>query len=152
MASVTYQLSGTGETTARTFLRTRGFDLIVDEPHSRGGDDLGPSPMEYLLAAIAGCANASGHRAARKVGIVIKELKITIRARMDTEGGNGPRSSVEPGLREIEILLDVDTDAGSGLLSLWAEEVRSRCPLADNLRKTVPLSLHVRSSVSEVPT
>ena len=33
----------------------RSFQLIADEPESLGGDDKGPTPMEYIFAGLASC-------------------------------------------------------------------------------------------------
>ena len=33
----------------------RQFGLVVDEPPTLGGDDAGPTPLEYLLASLGSC-------------------------------------------------------------------------------------------------
>ncbi len=39
----------------RTDINARQHRLTADEPESAGGGDAGPSPYEYLLAAVATC-------------------------------------------------------------------------------------------------
>jgi putative redox protein len=45
---------GTGEG-LRTEIEAAGHTVIADEPESLGGTDAGPTPYDYLLAALGGC-------------------------------------------------------------------------------------------------
>ena len=42
--------------TYTTDMQIRQHELIADEPPEKGGEDLGPTPMELLLASLASCA------------------------------------------------------------------------------------------------
>ncbi len=39
-------------TPAAAEIRVREFTVVSDEPPSRGGDDRGPTPLEYVLVAL----------------------------------------------------------------------------------------------------
>ncbi len=40
----------------KAVVQMRDFTLILDEPESDGGTNLGPTPKEVMLAALGGCA------------------------------------------------------------------------------------------------
>jgi len=39
----------------RTEMEAGGHTVIADEPEGLGGTDAGPTPYDYLLAALGGC-------------------------------------------------------------------------------------------------
>ena len=54
-ANAGWIVATTGASSYRTDLSIGGFDLIADEPVSAGGTDAGPTPYEFLLAALGSC-------------------------------------------------------------------------------------------------
>ena len=40
----------------KAVVQMRDFTLVLDEPESDGGTNLGPTPKEVMLAALGGCA------------------------------------------------------------------------------------------------
>ena len=50
---VTNRAHGKMKTHAAAEVYVRDFDPVIsDEPPSRGGDNMGPSPLEYILVAL----------------------------------------------------------------------------------------------------
>ncbi|MEL1239454.1 OsmC family protein [Flavobacterium flavipallidum] len=64
----------------------RNGQLIMDEPESNGGKDLGPDPFSALLASLAGCTLATLRMYIDRKGWDIPEINITVNAQQQTEG------------------------------------------------------------------
>ncbi|MFO8001534.1 MAG: OsmC family peroxiredoxin, partial [Marinilabilia sp.] len=66
MPKVTFSISGKNENPTKFVAKARNFEIVVDEPRNLGGTDQGPNPVEYILAAYAGCLNVMGHIVAKE--------------------------------------------------------------------------------------
>jgi putative redox protein len=68
-------MAGGGEVRAEhltedTFvLGIRDHRVVVDQPKDAGGDDLGPTPTELFVAALAGCVGFYAERYLRRHGL-----------------------------------------------------------------------------------
>jgi len=57
MPDANFRVRAMSESPARVSVKARSFNMIVDEPPNLGGEDRGANPVEYVLAALAGCLN-----------------------------------------------------------------------------------------------
>jgi putative redox protein len=55
-----------------------GFEIVVDEPENHGGTNTGPQPTDLLLASIASCVVLSMAFVARKRGIELFDLDVSV--------------------------------------------------------------------------
>jgi putative redox protein len=55
-----------------------GFELVVDEPDIHGGTGTGPQPTDLLLASVASCIALSVAFVARKRGVELPDLHVTV--------------------------------------------------------------------------
>lgn len=64
----------------------RNGQLIMDEPESNGGKDLGPDPFSALLASLAGCTLATLRMYIDRKGWDIPEINISVNATQELDG------------------------------------------------------------------
>ncbi|WP_278464293.1 OsmC family protein [Stutzerimonas kunmingensis] len=105
--------------------------LIMDQPKSAAGRDLGPTPLEAILAAVAGCFGTIGRFIAHQQKIELRGMRFEIEADYDPAGLLGRDPSVRPGFQELRIKVDIDADRDGKQALL--EQIEQRCPVADNL-------------------
>jgi len=55
-----------------------GFEIVVDEPETHGGTGTGPQPTDLLLASVASCIALSVAFVARKRGVDLQDLDVSV--------------------------------------------------------------------------
>ena len=120
------------------------FTMIVDEPPNLGGTDDGANPVEYVLAALAGCLNVVGNMVAKEMGFELKSLSFDVEGELDPAGFMGKSKDVRPGYQEILVKAHVETDADEQTLNKWLETIESRCPVSENLSNTTPVKIKIQ--------
>ncbi len=143
MSDLKFKISALSETPARTNVRARNFEIIVDEPQDLGGSNKAPNPVEYVLASFAGCLNVMGHLVAKEMGFELRGLKIDIEGSLNPEKLFGKSDKDRAGYKEIIVRLKPDCDAGKEILEKWVHEVEARCPVSDNIQNLTPVKVMV---------
>lgn len=92
----------------RTEVTANGYDLVADEPVAFGGTDTGPTPYDYLLAALGSCTAMTVRMYADRKGwplesvlVRMKHGKIHAKDCEECETKNGRVDRIELGL-ELE--------------------------------------------------
>lgn len=138
-----FSVSSISESAARTKIKTRGFDLIVDEPESLGGTNLAPNPVEYILAGYAGCINVVAHIVAEEMDIYLENFKIDIDGYLNPERLFGKSINDRAGYKTIDVRLATTTDIDPEQKKKWLAEIDHRCPVNDNLTNNTPISFSI---------
>ncbi|MFP4151144.1 MAG: OsmC family protein [Candidatus Aenigmatarchaeota archaeon] len=128
----------------------RKHEVVVDEPKDFGGNDTGPNPIEYVFTGLAGCLNVTAHQVASERGIEIKELKLKVSGDLDLEGFLDKESDKRAGFEEIEVTVDIETDASEDREKEILKEAEERCPVSDNLQHRTGLKLKINRSTEAV--
>lgn len=133
------------DSTPKTTITAGKFSFVIDEPEAFGGENLAPSPVEFLLASIAGCISAVGQLAAKQLDIPLKSLDIKIDGAIDADKFFGISDLPRAGFREVKVEIIADAACSGDKLREWLFQVRSRCPVIDNLLFPTPVDLVIRA-------
>lgn len=107
--------------------------ILIDEPKLFGGSDLAPSPVEVLLASIAGCICAIGQWQASQMGYHLNFIGIKIKGVIDSDAFFGKSFINRSGFQTIEIEISAEGDWSETEKSAWLIAVQDRCPVLDNI-------------------
>jgi uncharacterized OsmC-like protein len=100
-----------------------------DLPPALGGTGSAPTPTQYLLGALAGCAVAFIHDTlAPQLSITVDDLSVVARCRADARGLLGMDGAI-PDLQDIEIEISIATSASAERLAALEKVWRERCPI-----------------------
>lgn len=122
---VVARLAGKGYTTE---MRAGKHSFLADEPSSVGGDDLGPTPYDLLIAGLGACTAMTMRMYADRKGWPLKEVRVHLQhekvyAEDQQQAGAQPRK-LDRIEREIEIDGELDHKQRQRLM-----EIADRCPV-----------------------
>ncbi|MGA8260456.1 MAG: OsmC family protein [Arenicellales bacterium] len=105
--STVHQYFGLG--TEQSHRTAFGFD--TDHPEIFASQDNGATPVELVLAGLAGCLTAGIAAVAQMRGIQLHSVSATLEAGMDIQGILGIDSEVRNGFDGIKVDYHIDADA-----------------------------------------
>lgn len=144
MADLKFSLSGQNVNPTKFIAKTRQFTLTIDEPEGLGGTDQGANPVEFLLAAYAGCLNVMGHIVASELGFKLNNFRIELEGDLNPAKVFGNQTDDRAGYKEIRVNLFPDADTSEQNLVKWLEIIESRCPVNDNLINPTPVKISLK--------
>ncbi len=131
---VNMRLEGSCPSHSRTDVLVRDTELTIDEPFERGGTNLGPSPTETLLAALAGCTNVISQKCAAKNGVTFQSISVDVKSTFDRRGVT-LQEEIDVPFENIEVLIDVTTDADDETMEKVKADLTRFCPVAKVFRQ-----------------
>lgn len=143
MSDLKFKIIAESASAAKTIVKARNFEIIVDEPEGLGGTDSAPNPVEYVLAAFAGCLNVMGHLVASEMGFELKNLQIEMVGNLNPAKLFGKSDEERAGYKTIVVKMTPECDASEETLQQWLHAVESRCPVSDNLQNITPVKVEL---------
>ncbi len=144
MADMKFRVRAHSENPTKTIVKARTFELVVDEPQELGGTNEGANPVEFLLAAYAGCLNVMAHVCAQELGFELRGVKIDIVGDLNPDTLFGKSKEDRAGYKSITATIKPDCDISEDTLAKWKEEIVDRCPVGDNLKNVTEVCVKLK--------
>jgi putative redox protein len=144
------QVTTRTEASYRTEIAAGAHALVADEPESVGGTDAGPTPYDYLLAALGSCTGMTLRMYADRKDWPLEEAVVRLShekvhagdcEHCDTNGGKIDRID-----REVEVRGDLSDEQRERLL-----EIANKCPVHRTLHSEIDVQSSLRGADVEPP-
>ena len=109
------------------------------------GRDHAPTPVEYLLHALAACLTAGIANVAAARGVTLTEVSSTVEGDIDLMGILGLADEVRNGYQQIRVHFALEGDDPARLRDL-VDRSRARSAVFDVLTNGVPVAIDVSTS------
>ncbi|HYY77857.1 MAG TPA: OsmC family protein [Actinomycetes bacterium] len=130
---------GVGE--ERAHERTFVFD--ADHPAVLVGQDNGPTPVEFVLHALAACITSGLANIAAARRVRLTEVRSTVTGDIDLNGILGLDPAVRNGYEGITVRFAIKGDAPAEKLREIVEQSRARSAVYDVITNRVPVTIEV---------
>lgn len=115
-----------------TDMYVNGHILPADEPEAYGGTDRGPSPYDYLQAALGACTSMTVQMYARRKKWPLEDAVVRLRYEKvharDCQDCENPEQKIDRFERELELTGDISPEQRRRLL-----EIAEKCPVHKTL-------------------
>ena len=115
----------------------RRFKINIDEPLELLGENTGPNPQEYLMAALNACIMVGYVAGAAVNGIVLSKVEIETSGQLDLRGFLGLDPNVKPGYESLRYVVKIK---GNGTEEQFRE-------IHENVMKTSPNYFNISQPV-----
>jgi uncharacterized OsmC-like protein len=122
--------------------KTFGFD--ADHPEVFASEDLGATPVEYVLVGLASCLTAGIAAIAQYRKIQLKSVTATIEGDMDLQGILGIDDEVRNGFKGIKVTYNIDADASREDIEALVAQSQKRSAVYDIVTNPTNVTVAVK--------
>lgn len=115
----------------RTEVSVKGHSFVADEPVELGGTDAGPTPLDYLAAAVGSCTAMTVRMYANRKGWPLDDVRVKMRH--GRVAGAAPAASYRLE-KEIEFVGDLTDEQRERL-----HAIADRCPVKLAVERGIPI-------------
>ncbi|WP_188393105.1 OsmC family protein [Compostibacillus humi] len=123
-------------------VKSRNFEVTVDEPKDLGGTDTGMNPVELVLGALGACQAIVARSFAAKNDMTFNDFWVELEGDLNTDGFLGISDEVRKGYSEIRYNIHIDTDEPREKVEKFIAFIENTCPVGDTLANPVNLKLN----------
>lgn len=140
MANTVFKATAHLQEGVQVKVRSRDFEITIDEPESLGGTNTGMNPVEALLGALGACQSIVARVYAEKFDVDLQDFRVEVEGDLDLDGFFG-RSDVRPGYSEVRYTFHIKTDAPRERVEEFIAYLEEKCPVGDTIANQVNLKL-----------
>jgi uncharacterized OsmC-like protein len=119
------------------------FRFDTDHPEIFASEDNGATPVELVLAGLAGCLTAGIAAVAQNRNIQLRSVKATLEGGMDLQGILGIDGDVRNGFDGIKVHYDIDADASKEDIAALVAQSQKRSAVFDVITNPTDVTVTV---------
>jgi uncharacterized OsmC-like protein len=125
---------------------TGDVQFDADHPAVLVGQDAAPTPVEFLLHAIASCITAGIGNIAAARGVKLTSVEATVEGDIDLRGILGLSDEVRNGYQQMRVNYRITGDASPEKLREIVEQAKARSAVYDVLTHGIPVDITIDSA------
>ncbi len=122
----------------------QAFVLDSDHPTLFDSEDNGVTPIEMVLAGLAGCLSAGIASIAQNRGIQLRSVVATLEGDMDMQGVLGIDPDVRNGFNQVSVNYEIDADASADDIAALVAQSQKRSAVYDMVANPTSINVQVR--------
>jgi uncharacterized OsmC-like protein len=122
------------------------FTFEADHPEIFASEDMGATPVEYVLVGLASCLTAGVASVAQNRGIQLRSVEAKLEGKMDIQGILGVDSDVRNGYDDIKVEFNIDADASQQDIEALVAQSQKRSAVYDIITNPTNVSVAVHKA------
>jgi uncharacterized OsmC-like protein len=119
------------------------FSFEADHPEIFASADLGATPVEHVLVALASCLTAGVAAVAQNRGVQLRSVEAKLEGSMDIQGILGIDSDVRNGYDDIKVTFHIDADASKQEIEAIVAQSQKRSAVFDIIANPTTVNVEV---------
>ena len=119
------------------------FSFDADHPEIFASEDLGITPIEYVLVGLASCLTAGVAAVAQNRGVQLRSVESKLEGTMDIQGILGIDKDVRNGYDDIKVTFNIDADAPRKEIEAIVAQSQKRSAVYDVLTNPTNVKVEI---------